>query len=149
MPDVQQATEAAHKDVRLRESAENGVRGWLLFFCFTTVVTGPAFLIRASLRTHSTTWATLYLAFLCVDVLLGVLIWTRSPLTFVALWIRAIEGDARQIWYFWIGWRFHSSNHLQGALTEFNFVVNTAVLILWLIYFHRSRRVLYTFGRNL
>jgi hypothetical protein len=146
------------------EKGPTGVGGWLLFFCFGQVVLAPNNAIRHI--THL--WETLgphpfpvQRQIATIDTSISVIVAAYGFVIGILLWKRHRRGKslARQylvirmlvsITYFTlaVAWAYHSFPVL-GHKMMFSAVPTTvlevAVIILWLLYFTYSKRVMNTF----
>jgi hypothetical protein len=125
------------------------IGGCLLYFCFTAIVSGPLFLLRFTLKLHQPLNIATYFGLITLSVVVGLLVWFLSQLAFPALWL---ESSARIIHCavaFIAGRNLSARGLQQGFISQMSAIFGAAIIVAWLVYFKRSKRVLHTFGRNL
>jgi hypothetical protein len=91
----------------------------------------------------------MYLGLITLSVVVGLLVWFRSQLAFPALWLESSAGIIHCALTFAAGRNLSARGLQQGFTSEISAVFGAIVIVASLVYFKRSKRVLYTFGRNL
>lgn len=126
-----------------------GIGGWLLVFCILTAVVTPLGNIASLSRLASihSPWAFYYLAIVAFSIIVGASVWLASssaiPLV-RAYFISFVVWELARIGYLLV--------FTDGVSMDFPMMFRIRTLIwvaIWASYFHTSKRVLATFGRNL
>jgi hypothetical protein len=125
------------------------IGGWLIVFVITSSLGCVSLAIQI---THSRTLAnTLLVVFLLVSALLKTaMTLLRSRLVFPALMVEFAASLGLRSFYSYSIWKLHADPRYGTLAHDFtNQIASLAVMIVWLFYFHFSRRVRETFGQNL
>ncbi len=137
-----------------------GVSGALLFFCVAFTILWPLWTISQyaiyhfAIFRHLTALSSLGLLRLALSIVVGVVLWTRSPAAIMVLRIYFAIAGLVTLWAL-VNWvqilaRFHNNisfTFLQSFI--FGFVPYVAFLIIGIIYFATSERVRATYGSKL
>ncbi len=121
---------------------------WLIFFLITSYL-GCLSLAMQAFRAQSAGRALLLILNLVATFLPAFLVGLRSRLVFPALWVHAAIRLAVTGTNLSILWNIRNEPGPDYFHDIFNQVSAVAITVIWLLYFHRSRRVRETFGENL
>jgi hypothetical protein len=140
--------EAARSELGKRSVAIPGLRvgGWLLWFCLSSVLVGPLDLIRNRLMTnlHETAvlqdrpYFELWDGFTIIVILVGIYVWMKGRYSIWALRVR-----------FAIALLLAASGAISKIAPPGWALLSVTMVLIWWLYFRRSRRVLWTLGRNI
>jgi hypothetical protein len=123
----------------------NGVDGWLAWFCGILILLQPIRFLGAAAKATDTLTIVLELMLAALSITTGIIIAKRKQAAF--LWLK---------WYFGIivglsvvGFLGSLGDSQQTGAAIIEFVGGALPVIIWALYFRKSKRVLATFGRNL
>ena len=134
-----------------REKNVQGVGGWLLVF-WLTLTAGVIRLAAGTIQQHHLMLKAIDLFSLLVGVMMLFLISIRSPLLFSALWVDGGNRLSVSIYQAIAALRVMqrtSGRNDAATMLMTQSLLSLLVVACWLVYFHRSKRVRATFGRNL
>jgi len=124
-----------------------GVGGWLLLFCLTLTVFGPAQLQSMVFGSHG--WdaeSITELALVVYGLIVGICVWSAHRFAFTLLWIYF----GIQSLFSLLGILAYTVGPEHASPEQLTLPVRTFVYIgVWYLYFHNSERVRATFGRNM
>jgi len=132
----------------------NGVKGWLLVYCLTLTMLGPAFVVinfsaePSRFTNPSGLMETIRIAY---GMVVGILLWTRRPISLLLLKVYFIIIAAQFALFSLdmvaLSLRQHSSVFLAPTFPAL--AIGAGITLLWFAYFRKSVRVRNTFGANL
>ncbi len=156
-PPVQQASAAAYGSAR---QDLKGVSGGLLFFCLAFTILWPLWtfsqyaMYNFVIFRHLTLLGSLSLLRVALGIVVGIVLWTRSPAAIMLLRIYFAVAGVLTLWsiYNWVQLvaRFH--NNVSFPFVQsfvFGFIPSLVFLVAGIIYFATSERVRATYGSKL
>jgi hypothetical protein len=123
-----------------------GVGGWLLFFCISLTVLAPLLMFVRVSASGFALEGIVDLVLAAFGMLVGFMVWTVSPRSFVLLWIYFGITAALLMLGIVSTLTNTEAEPSQEVFYMFRALVST---IIWFLYFKKSDRVQATFGRNM
>ncbi len=129
-----------------------GVGGWLLFFCFTTTFVGPAQLLYGAIRSRTPFERFWDIGLAAAFVFIGIKLWTNGPRAF--FWVQVYFLVRFSLIAFLVIAVIISKRPIFNADHSFNSWLEAAMsglagVLMWWLYFKKSKRVRATYGANL
>ncbi len=130
-----------------RDRGLQGVGGWLLFFCIALIILGPlaTFAEVMSLSNIDAAGMILEFARAGFGIVVGIFLWNVRPVAFTLLWVYfafvALMGILGII-----GFAVLEQKRPEDLTVSVRALI---YVVVWFLYFHQSKRVRVTFGRNL
>jgi len=132
-----------------------GVEGWLLFYCISLTVLGPALLSLSyyfAIRLRGINpEISLGIARVLYGMVVGIFLWMRHLAALALLRIYFIAVAAATLFLMLeavsLSLRIHSSIFLSSRFSSL--MTSAGITLLWFLYFRRSVRVRNTYGANL
>ncbi|HKV91695.1 MAG TPA: hypothetical protein VJW20_04000 [Candidatus Angelobacter sp.] len=133
----------------------SGAGGWLLFYCISLTVLGPALVLLGfyfAIRLRGiNSEISLGIARVLYGMVVGIFLWMRRPVALALLRIYFIVIAAETLLLMLeavnLSLRIHSSVFLSSRFSSL--MTSAGITLLWFIYFRRSVRVKNTYGANL
>ncbi len=128
----------------------NGVSGWLLVFCLQVVVIVPSLILISGVR-EPVYWEWVSRVFATFGVVVGTILWSKQPGALTLVRVFVVASLILKIGRLFTGLTtIDFSKDAAVAIGEVAIhLTSIAIGILWIGYFHFSKRVKATYGANI